>query len=144
MPRLFQFVPEPTKKWYQKIAPARILARPYRIHLLCECGDEGRWHFTKHKGIKVQQPREFLLKAAPYLKILLRTMAIASRMGATPPHVRLPHRRWHVHLLTWCLCAMMCVCLHARAIDVGCMQAFVLACPYPTRKVPPRLWPKAS
>lgn len=83
VPRLFQFVPVPTRKWYKKLAPSRMLSQPYRIHLLCEHGDDAMWHFTDHPGMDVSQPRKFLLKAAPYLKLLLRFMAGAARAGCS-------------------------------------------------------------
>lgn len=51
------------------------------LHLLCECNEQGHWHFTNHPGVAVSRPRDFIMAAAPYLKLLIRTMSLACRVG---------------------------------------------------------------
>lgn len=80
-PRLFQYVPAPLNSWRKKLDPTRLLMVPHRLHLMCECNEAGHWHFTDHKGLKVNHPKAFVLAAAPYMKIVLRTMAVMSQLG---------------------------------------------------------------
>lgn len=81
VPRLFQVLPSDTTTWKKRLNIKNIFTKPHRIHFLCECNEKGHWHFTDHKGLSIREPKEFVRAAAPYLKILLRTMAITSQLG---------------------------------------------------------------
>lgn len=78
------------------------------LHLLCECNEQGHWHFTNHPGVAVSRPRDFIMAAAPYLKLLIRTMSLACRVGELLLLLLLLRSNWRLadtKAVAVCMCA---------------------------------------
>ena len=84
IPKLIILLPEVSDKWINKLNPLRIVKNKFRLYFMCahtyklaSCG-------TKGKGIKIESYKDWVIKAAPLLKIGLILLKIGLLSAGIP------------------------------------------------------------
>lgn len=57
-----------------------IVSVKWHLYLLCE-GHDGTAHFTGHEPFEVDAPKDFVVKAAPYMKLLSGVLSVAVKLA---------------------------------------------------------------